>query len=182
MGFPTKKLQETGTNLKKILITVGTHEKGFERLLNLCSKLKKFEISVQYGASSMSEFNENMRDKFDYAPQSKLMELALNSRFVISSASPGSAELAWTSNSIYVALPREKKFAEAVDDHQIDFAEMLETYGACINLRNEYLCDELLLNLLKRERNILNMQKVFQTKLETAKIKMSLLISQNLEK
>lgn len=155
-----------------IFITVGTHEQPFNRLLKHIDKLKengtiKEEVIMQTGFST-------------YAPQhckwqkfyllSEMNELMRKARIVITHGGPSSFIMPLQIGKIPIVVPRQKKYDEHVNNHQIEFCrkvaniqeniievedmeyldEVLENYNFIIadmktsqNSNNEHFCKEL---------------------------------------
>jgi UDP-N-acetylglucosamine transferase subunit ALG13 len=146
----------------KIFVSVGTHEKGFLRLLKLVSKIESHEVIVQFGSSVILDSSISAFKKFDFCSYDEMVKHAIDCDVIIGSASPGLANLAWEYSCVFVGIPRLHKYDEAVDDHQVDFVLHLVNLGGCLLLKTD---DELASVLEAIESNksiLLSRQKVCQ--------------------
>jgi len=111
----------------KILVTVGTHEQPFNRLVRVLDRFSKdfqgqFEVFIQYGYS----------DKPTYAAGEQMVgtdtlaSLADWADIIITHGGPGSIWLALERKKIPIVVPRSFRFGEHVNDHQVAFARHME--------------------------------------------------------
>lgn len=127
-----------------IFITVGTHEQGMERVLIEIDKLIEEgtineEVFAQIGYSNYNPKNYKYKKMIGYDD----MDLYVRSaRIVITHGGPGSIFHPLRYKKIPIVIPRDPKFNEHVDNHQILFARRLEiskkviaVYDIC-NLKN----------------------------------------------
>lgn len=109
-----------------ILITVGTHQLGFERLIaeveracldnpSLVSK-----IVLQYGNSEPLRFSV---EQFDFIQPDKLAALQNSADLVITHAGVGSVMGALMAGKKVIACPRYFDLGEHVDDHQVEWCQ-----------------------------------------------------------
>lgn len=111
-----------------ILVTVGTNEAPFDRLLRAVESLSEgAEIVVQYGSSSVRPANASR--SFEFLPFDDLLEEMRAARVVITHAGIGSIMSALTCGKRPVVVPRLVRHGEAVDDHQLPVARRLEDAG-----------------------------------------------------
>lgn len=118
----------------KIFVSVGTHERGFARLIRFVSDIKFHDVTVQFGSTETYSLNKVNFNSFDFCSFQDMTNYAINSDIIIGSASPGIAKLAWINNCVYLGVPRLHEFNEAVDDHQIDFLELVSKLGGCLQV------------------------------------------------
>lgn len=110
-----------------IFVTVGTNEAPFERLLHAVAELEvDEEIVVQHGSSTTKP--ENARC-VDFLPYDELVELVSSARLVIMHGGVGSVMTALARGASPVVVPRSRRYGEAVDEHQLRFAEALDSRG-----------------------------------------------------
>jgi UDP-N-acetylglucosamine transferase subunit ALG13 len=110
-----------------ILVTVGTNEARFDRLLEAVSTISSGErIVVQHGASGIRPAGAEC---VDFLPFDALVELVREARAVVTHAGVGSILVALSQGKRPLVVPRRKRFAEAVDDHQVSLAERLARAG-----------------------------------------------------
>lgn len=135
-----------------IFVTVGTHEQQFNRLIKKIDELKgkgliNDKVIIQSGYSNYDiKYCENYRligyDKMHYYAQ--------NSEIMITHGGPASIFLALQYGKKPIVVPRQKKFNEHIDDHQVLFCNYLKKEDKII-LVDEI--DELIeqINLLKAQ-------------------------------
>lgn len=113
-----------------VLVTVGTHEKGFERLLEAVDEVladrHDVDCFVQYGSSRPPKL---FAGAAFLAPQELQARLG-HSDVLISQASPGMANEALRQGCFPIMMPRRAALREAVDDHQAEFALYLAAQRA----------------------------------------------------
>lgn len=111
-----------------IFVTVGTHEQAFDRLLKKIDELKgsgklKDDVFIQSGYSNYEprfcEFKKMIG--FD-----EMYQMTTEADIVITHGGPGSIMLPMSMNKKPIVVPRQHKFDEHVDDHQVLFSKRLE--------------------------------------------------------
>jgi UDP-N-acetylglucosamine transferase subunit ALG13 len=106
-----------------ILVTVGTHETPFDRLLRAVAPLVELdELMVQYGSSELRVAGATC---VDFLPFTELAQFAADARAVVTHAGAGSVLVALAAGKRPIVMPRIHAFGEAVDDHQLVFARHL---------------------------------------------------------
>ena len=110
-----------------ILVTVGTNETPFDRLLRAAGTLVDLdELVVQYGSSALRPDGARC---VDFLPFDELTELVASARVVVTHAGAGSVLVCLAAGKRPVVMPRLHAFGEAVDDHQLIFARQLAGAG-----------------------------------------------------
>lgn len=114
-----------------ILITLGTQDKSFIRLLEEVERLIKIniikgEVIVQAGSTKYESPNMKIFDLIDKDEFDNLMDEA---DYIITHAGVGTILSALLKNKKVVALPRLKKYQEHVNDHQIELVENFAKEG-----------------------------------------------------
>lgn len=114
-----------------IFVTVGTHEQQFDRLIKAVDKLagaEKFKDNflVQSGYSTYRCRNCNQKKFMSYSEMKVAMEQA---RIVICHGGPSTFMKSLSLNKGTIVVPRRKKYAEHVNDHQLHFAEEVVRKG-----------------------------------------------------
>jgi len=117
-----------------IFVTVGTHEQQFDRLLKKVDNLKekgilREDVFIQKGFSTYKPQYCQYENFLSFNDMIKKIQKA---RMVITHGGPGSIMSALYNRKIPIAVPRQKSYAEHVDDHQIHFVRMLEENGRII--------------------------------------------------
>lgn len=103
----------------------GTHNQGFDRLIKAVgeiSKQSKEKFLVQTGNSNVQPKNCDYRKFFTPTELEKKIQ---ESSLVITHAGAGSIINSLKNKKHTIVVPREKKFNEHVNDHQIDLAQAL---------------------------------------------------------
>lgn len=121
-----------------IFITVGTHEQGMERLLieidNLIEKkLIQEEVFAQIGYSKYIPKHYKYEKMIGYNQMDLYVREA---RIVITHGGPGSIFHPLQYGKIPIVVPRNPKYNEHVDNHQILFAKRLDNNKKVIAVYN----------------------------------------------
>jgi beta-1,4-N-acetylglucosaminyltransferase len=110
-----------------ILVTVGTNEARFDRLLLAVDGIAgEEELIVQHGGSPVRPSGALC---FESLPYEELGALIRRARVVVAHAGVGSVLTALANGKRPVVVPRLKRFGEAVDDHQLAFGRRLAEAG-----------------------------------------------------
>lgn len=107
-----------------IFVTVGTHEQPFDRLLKAIDDLKRDgiiteEVIIQSGYSTYVPKYCKWEKLIPYKDMIKNVE---NARIVITHGGPASFIMPLQIGKIPVVVPRQRKFNEHVNNHQVEFA------------------------------------------------------------
>ena len=108
-----------------IFVTVGTHEQPFNRLVKAIDKLKKDgviteDVIMQTGYSTY----EPKYCKWDkLIPYDEMVKNVENARIVITHGGPASFIMPLQIGKTPIVVPRQKKFNEHVNNHQVEFAK-----------------------------------------------------------
>ena len=112
-----------------IFVTVGTHEQSFNRLIRAIDDLKEKDVIeedvvIQTGFSTY----EPKFCKWSKLISFKEMEKnVMEARIVITHGGPSSFIMPLQVGKIPIVVPRQKKFEEHVNDHQIGFCKTVES-------------------------------------------------------
>lgn len=111
-----------------IFVTVGTHEQPFDRLLKEIDELKKNKILrdqviIQRGYSSYLPKYCMTKKFFSLAKMTALIDEA---RIVITHGGPASFIQVLQAGKIPIVVPRQEKYNEHINDHQVDFVKLIE--------------------------------------------------------
>lgn len=118
-----------------IFVTVGTHEQQFNRLVKKVDELKRDgviteDVVMQTGFSTYEPKNCRWQKLFPFQDMGKYIEQA---RIVITHGGPSSFIMPLQIGKIPIVVPRQSKFNEHVNDHQVLFARAVkERYGNLI--------------------------------------------------
>ena len=113
-----------------ILVTVGTQDKSFKRLINeidnlVKNKKIKDEVIMQTG---YTEYNGNI-NHFAFASQDELDDMVKKCDILITHAGVGSIFKGLEYGKKVIAVPRLKKYHEHVNNHQLDISKNFEERG-----------------------------------------------------
>lgn len=155
-----------------IFVTVGTHEQPFNRLVQEIDNLKRDgviteDVIIQTGYSTY----EPKYCQWDrLIPYKQMIKNVEDARIVITHGGPASFIMPLQIGKTPIVVPRQKKFDEHVNDHQVEFArnvadrmgtiipvedihelkgvilhynKIVETMGHGINSNNEKFCETL---------------------------------------
>lgn len=108
-----------------IFVTVGTHEQPFNRLVQEIDNLKRDgviteDVIIQTGYSTY----EPKYCKWDkLIPYKQMIKNVEDARIVITHGGPASFIMPLQIGKTPIVVPRQKKFDEHVNDHQLEFAK-----------------------------------------------------------
>lgn len=104
-----------------ILVTVGTHDQPFDRLVAAAERLAREgrDVFVQRGPSRVAV--PHCTSEPFVTPQ-RLDALVAEATAVVTHAGPGSVLMALAAGHKPIVVPRRAVFGEHVDDHQVRFA------------------------------------------------------------
>jgi UDP-N-acetylglucosamine transferase subunit ALG13 len=110
-----------------ILVTIGTNEQPFDRLVRAAAALTVAEpLVVQHGSSRVPHGRGEWVDFVSFEELSSRMRQA---RVVVCHAGVGSIMLARRCGKHPIVVPRRLHLGEAVDDHQLPIARRLHANG-----------------------------------------------------
>ena len=110
-----------------ILVTVGTNEARFDRLLEALAGLPDGkELFVQHGPSPIRPAGATCTD---YLAFDELAERVREADAVVTHAGVGSILTALLNGARPIVVPRLQRFGEAVDDHQLHFGRRAAEAG-----------------------------------------------------
>jgi UDP-N-acetylglucosamine transferase subunit ALG13 len=117
-----------------IVVSVGTHEQPFDRLVQAAADLGVDEpVVVQYGSSKLPH---GPGEWFDYLSFDDLADYAREARVFVCHAGVGSIVLARRFGHHPIVVPRRGYLGEHVDDHQLSLASRLGHAGVVNVLQN----------------------------------------------
>ena len=118
-----------------IFVTVGTHEQPFNRLIKKVDELKREgiiqeDVIMQTGFSTYEPKYCEWSKLIPYQQLIKNVEVA---RIVITHGGPASFIMPLQIGKVPIVVPRQHKFDEHVNDHQVEFARnVAERMGTII--------------------------------------------------
>lgn len=112
-----------------IFVTVGMHSQGFDRLIKkmdeIAGKINE-EVIMQVGSTAYKPKNAKY---FVFKNFQKMQELVRETRVVVCHGGAGTIIAALDYEIPVIAVPRLKKYNEAIDDHQLELINALEKDG-----------------------------------------------------
>jgi UDP-N-acetylglucosamine transferase subunit ALG13 len=118
-----------------IVVTIGTNEQPFDRLIRAARALDTDELLVQYGSSREPH---GRGEWVEFLSFDDLAERARAARAVVCHAGVGSIMLARRCGHRPIVMPRRHHLGEAVDDHQVFLAKRLAKSGIVTLVEDEH--------------------------------------------
>ena len=121
-----------------ILVTLGTQDKTFVRLLEKIDQLIdegviKDKVIVQAGYTKYSSQNMEI---FDLIPQDEFNSLMDKADLIITHGGVGNIISALEKNKKVIAVPRLAKYGEHINDHQTQIIAKFNSLGYIIGLQD----------------------------------------------
>lgn len=122
-----------------IFVTVGTHEQQFNRLIQKIDELKRDgiiedEVVMQIGYSTYEPQYCEWKKLLTYNEMNEMYEKA---DIIITHGGPASFMKALELGKIPIVVPRQVKYAEHINDHQVEFVSQVEErYNNIISVYN----------------------------------------------
>ena len=129
-----------------ILITLGTQDKSFERLLKAIDlKIEegkvKDKVVVQAG---LTKYKSNNMEIYDFVEYDKFDELIKGCDILITHGGVGSIITGLKNNKKVIAAARLKKYKEHTNDHQLQIIDNFKKAGYILELSDFDKVDELI--------------------------------------
>jgi beta-1,4-N-acetylglucosaminyltransferase len=108
-----------------IFVTVGTHSQGFDRLIQKIDEIAAGldePVIMQTGASM---YQPRHTEYFKYRPSQEIDDLVKEARVVVSHAGAASIINVLKYRKPLIIIPRQKKYNEHIDDHQMELASVM---------------------------------------------------------
>jgi len=155
MGRNVKTLSQSDIwrlDLLMILITLGTQDKKFYRLLDavqkqINNKNIKDRVVVQAGCSS--DFKSDEMEIFDLIPMEEFDKLISECDILITHGGVGSIISGLKNNKKVIAAPRLKEYGEHTNNHQLQIINNFSKEGYILSLDNLDELDKILKKLQK---------------------------------
>lgn len=119
-----------------IFVTVGTHEQPFNRLLEKIDELKKEgkiqdDVFIQSGYSTYRPTYCASQPILSYE---EMQEKFKEANIVITHGGPATFMQVIQFGKIPIVVPRQAKYHEHVNDHQLDFCQKVVKRGYCLEI------------------------------------------------
>lgn len=111
-----------------IFVTVGTHEQPFNRLVQTIDELKRDgiiteKVIIQTGFST---YKPKYCEWDKLIPYEQMLKNVENARIVITHGGPASFIMPLQIGKTPIVVPRQKKYEEHVNNHQVEFCKEIE--------------------------------------------------------
>lgn len=108
-----------------IFVTVGTHEQPFNRLVKAVDELKRDGIIVEdvIMQTGFSTYEPKYCQWSKLIPYQQMIKNVEDARIVITHGGPASFIMPLQIGKTPIVVPRQKKFDEHVNDHQVEFSK-----------------------------------------------------------
>lgn len=122
-----------------IFVTVGTHEQPFNRLVKAVDDLKRDgiiaeDVIIQTGFST---YEPKYCQWSKLIPYKQMIENVKNARIVITHGGPASFIMPLQIGKTPIVVPRQHKYNEHINDHQVEFARNVsKRMGTIIDVEN----------------------------------------------
>lgn len=120
-----------------MVVSLGTDYHHFDRLVNWVEAFLESHPEVtclfQHGFTRQPKGAEAV----ERMPREELLAHYGRAKVVLVQGGPGSILDAREMGVIPFAVPRLKKFDEVVDDHQVQFSEIMESHGEAVVIKNK---------------------------------------------
>ncbi|CYU55363.1 TPA: multidrug MFS transporter [Streptococcus suis] len=111
-----------------IFVTVGTHEQPFNRLIEEVDRLKKEGIITDdvFIQTGFSTYEPQWCDWKGIISYSNMEDYMTNADIIVTHGGPATFMGAIANGKKPIVVPRQEKFGEHVNDHQVEFAEVVK--------------------------------------------------------
>ena len=111
-----------------IFVTVGTHEQQFNRLIKKVDELKRDGIINEpvFIQTGFSTYEPKYCEWKKLIPYPEMLNKVKEARIIITHGGPASFIMPLQEHKIPIVVPRQLKFEEHINDHQVEFAKMVE--------------------------------------------------------
>ncbi len=116
-----------------ILVTVGTHNHGFNRLVRAADDLARSTaepLIIQYGSGTYVP--RHTERCFRFTSGEEMERLTVAARAVVMHGGAGSLIMALLHGKPVVVVPRLRRYHEVRDEHQLQLAHALESQGRAV--------------------------------------------------
>lgn len=122
-----------------IFVTVGTHEQPFNRLVKVIDELKRDGIITEdvFIQTGFSTYEPKYCQWSKLIPYQQMIKNIENARIVITHGGPASFIMPLYIGKIPIVIPRQFKFNEHVNNHQVSFSKAVaEKMGNIITVED----------------------------------------------
>lgn len=132
-----------------IFVTVGTHEQPFNRLIKKVDELKRDgviqeDVIMQTGFST---YEPKYCEWSKLIPYQQMIKNVGDARIVITHGGPASFIMPLQIGKVPIVVPRQHKFDEHVNDHQVEFSRnVAERMGTIIPVEDIEKLEEVIID------------------------------------
>lgn len=110
-----------------IFVTVGTHEQPFNRVLRKIDELIEKRIITErvIVQSGFSNYSSNFFEIHKFLSMDEMEKYIKQARIIITHGGPASFIAVLQQNKIPIVIPRQKKYNEHINDHQVSFVKFI---------------------------------------------------------
>lgn len=132
-----------------IFVTVGTHEQPFNRLIKKVDELKRDgviqeDVIMQTGFST---YEPKYCEWSKLIPYQQMIKNVEDARIVITHGGPASFIMPLQIGKVPIVVPRQHKFDEHMNDHQVEFARnVAERMGTIIPVEDIGKLEEIIMD------------------------------------
>lgn len=131
-AFEAVPVIERPAEIRKVVVSLGSELWPFPRAVeSVLSLLPDADISWQTGVTEFWRGGSQLRQ---WVPAADLRRQIAAADLVITHAGVGSVLACLEQGKVPIILPRRSAHREMVDDHQLEFAEMIDAKGLAISL------------------------------------------------
>lgn len=109
-----------------IFVTVGTHEQQFNRLVEYMDKWAAEHDEKVVIQTGYSTYEPQYCEWGKLFPYQKMIEMVEDARIIITHGGPSSFVMPLQIGKTPIVVPRQKKYEEHVNDHQVKFCHQVE--------------------------------------------------------
>jgi exopolysaccharide biosynthesis glucuronosyltransferase PssE len=142
-----------------ILVMVGTHFRGFDRLVRKMDEIAEGldeKMMMQIGSGDYEPRNS---EYFRHIGYTEMKVLIKDARVVVCHAGSGSVLDCVSSGKLPIVVPRLARFGEARDDHQLELAKFLDEAGSAIVVTDTERLQVTIRDYGSEQNNILKKKK-----------------------
>ena len=132
-----------------IFVTVGTHEQPFDRLVQKVDELKQYGFIQEevFSQTGFSTYEPGYCKWSKWISYQQMVKNVKEARIVISHGGPASFLMPLQIGKTPIVVPRQKKFHEHVNDHQVEFVcNVAERMGTIIPVEDLDKLGEIIAN------------------------------------
>lgn len=135
-----------------IFVTVGTHEQSFIRLIKKIDELKgkgiiKDDVFMQIGYTK--DYIPKHCDYKELITCEEMDKFCTDARIIITHGGPGSIMLPFKMEKVPIVVPRNPKYNEHIDEHQMLFSAKLKSFNKIIEVLDIDDLEDIILNYEK---------------------------------